>query len=371
MPLQASHVVDPLPAFVGSASAVLSSLLTVFVCVGCHEPAAETTSIEPASAVHSRSESDRPADDNAKLINQRLEFGVFWPPRRVRREPDVARTPLLLGEVSVFQTQEDRPRHALRLHVTLERPTKKSDRKRWNTRLAFPEHAWMAQVRIWDEDREWLWPNLPCLLRAHGKDRIERYGGIDPSKGVDNDFAAVFIRPIHHGVTDSGEDESQAKAPADSSVVESLVSAEWYELKPGRADRESVVHVARSNDFQILFKGGSDQAMKGSLGVWLIYADFLNAQMPENWPDDGEWAGGILAYFEVNWRRTNGEPPSVDIEQKTPPFGTGFDWEEWSTGDTPLSKRLILSIQPSGRVPDRKAIEEPSEPVTHDLNQTH
>ncbi len=45
-------------------------------------------------------------------------------------------------------------------------------------------------------------PRLPgkaCRSEAarrecHGKARFERYGGVDPGKGVDNDFAAVLIR---------------------------------------------------------------------------------------------------------------------------------------------------------------------------------
>ena len=52
----------------------------------------------------------------------------------------------------------------------------------------------MRYVRVWDKDNRWLWPNLPYLLRLHGTERVERYGGVDPGKGVDNDFAAVLMR---------------------------------------------------------------------------------------------------------------------------------------------------------------------------------
>ena len=32
-----------------------------------------------------------------------------------------------------------------------------------------------------------------------GKERVDRYGGVDPGKGIDNDFAAVLIRGSSSG----------------------------------------------------------------------------------------------------------------------------------------------------------------------------
>ena len=52
----------------------------------------------------------------------------------------------------------------------------------------------MHYVRVGDADRRWLWPNLPYVLRLHGIERVERYGGVDPGKGVDDDFAANFLK---------------------------------------------------------------------------------------------------------------------------------------------------------------------------------
>ena len=46
----------------------------------------------------------------------------------------------------------------------------------------FPQYDWMQYVRVWDADHRWLWPNLPYLLRLHGIERVERYGGIDPGE---------------------------------------------------------------------------------------------------------------------------------------------------------------------------------------------
>ena len=54
----------------------------------------------------------------------------------------------------------------------------------------------MKAVRVWDARNQWLWPNLAYLLKLSGLERVERYGGVDPEKGVDNDFSALLIRKI-------------------------------------------------------------------------------------------------------------------------------------------------------------------------------
>lgn len=136
-------------------------------------------------------------------VRSNKEFSVFWPPRDLGRTPGESDKPLLQGELSVFEIETDQT-GALRMHITLHRPHEESDRIRWNQDLAFPESSWMAKVRVWDRDHQWLWPNLPYLLRAHGVERVQRYGGVDPGKGVDNDFAAVLIRSL--------EDESSRTA---------------------------------------------------------------------------------------------------------------------------------------------------------------
>jgi hypothetical protein len=242
---------------------------------------------------------------------------------------------LLRGELSVFETVTDRSSHAFRLHVTLRRPDGEPDRIRWNEKLAFPEYSWMAQVRVWDRDGQWLWPNLPYLLRAHGEERVERYGGIDPGKGIDNDFAAVLIRPLEHEST--GADE-----PGPGPAAPPLVSAEWYPVDAESLDGSSIVHVARSDDFRVRVLPGGRTPESGKLALWLIYADFLGASVPRNWPQDGEWAGGILAYFEVSWQQTANGEFEFGIEQLVPPTGTGFAWWTWSTGSSALKKNLEL-----------------------------
>jgi hypothetical protein len=61
----------------------------------------------------------------------------------------------------------------------------------------------------------------------------------------------------------------------------------------------------------------------------LVYADFMGAKPPPNWPQTPEFAGGILAYFEVNWSRKPGGRWQVEARPVTPSRGTGFDWERW------------------------------------------
>jgi hypothetical protein len=231
----------------------------------------------------------------------------------------------------------------------------------------------MARVRVWDADRQWLWPNLPYLLRAHGEERVERYGGIDPGRGIDNDFAAVLIRPLEpesSAAAESGPATSPVQVAPTGSVrdgvnheskqrnnrrtfigcdLEPLVSAEWYPVDADSRDGKTVVHTARSDDFRVRTLPDSSQPQSGRLGVWLIYADFLLAPPPRNWPEKGEWDGGILAYFDVDWQRSSNGEFGFEIEHRVPPTDTGFDWGAWSTGSSALEKNLEL-IQPGGTV---------------------
>jgi len=273
------------------------------------------------------------SDTNAK-------FGVFWPPWNLDRSLSTSGQPLLQGELSVFETETGQS-NAFGMHVTLLRPHGEPDRIRWNKRLAFPEYSWMAEVRVWDRNEKWLWPNLPYLLRAHGEERVERYGGVDPVKGVDNDFAAVLIRPLEHKSSGTKEQEP-ARLPRP------LVSAEWHSVDAGTADRESVVHMARSDDFIVRLSPSGGQSESGRLGVWLIYADFLGEITSRNWPENAEWNGGILAYFEVSWQQSSDGEFEFDVEHLIPPTDTGFDWASWATGPPALEKSLELTY-PSER----------------------
>jgi hypothetical protein len=208
----------------------------------------------------------------------------------------------------------------IRLHVTLTRRSDEAARQRWNSRLAFPEYDWMRYLRVWDADHLWLWPNVPYLLRLHGTERVERYGGVDPGKGVDNDFAAVLIRKYDAAGTQESEDTRRAP----------LVSAEWHPLATNRVDKQSIVHTAQSDEFT-LHPSAAGEARSGWAGVWLIYADFMGAGLPEGWPKAPEYAGGILAYFEVRWDWKAESGFATNLRQLAPPRSTGFAWERWVT----------------------------------------
>ncbi|WP_146520399.1 hypothetical protein [Stieleria varia] len=185
-------------------------------------------------------------------------------------------------------------------------------------------------MRVWDAETKWQWPNLPYLLRYHGEERVERYGGIDPGKLVDNDFAAVLIRKFDA----DGHEESPA------SLNMPLVSAEWNGEMGTETDIHTVVHTATSETF-IVDVGGSDEHSRGMLKLWLIYADFLGSRPPSSWPKEPEWAGGILAYCEIGWEKLPRDSCRGTVRFKAPPTATGFDWKEWCNDvDSPGKSRL-------------------------------
>ncbi len=263
-------------------------------------------------------------------------FGIYWPPRNLASTSRLKSTrPLLDGNLSITNPPEHPNRFGI--HISLTRPQDDESRQRWNRTLAFPEYSWMAKVRVWDQDKKWLWPNLPFLLTAHGEEHVTRYGGIDPGKGIDNDFAAIFMRPL-------GRDSRPLKTPSESDSP-SLVSAQWQAADttaPG--DKTSIVHTAHSDDFFIDI-GDAGKLKSGKIGIWLIYADFLGSSVPRDWPQGKEYAGGILAYFEIDWTRKTDGTFEFQIEHLTPPSETGFDWESWSTGTSALKKRLLLNYE--------------------------
>lgn len=215
------------------------------------------------------------------------------------------------GTVSAQTTNLDVNACLAKIVVTLARPPEEAAREFWNKQLAFPEYAWMKEVRVWDARHQWLWPNLPYLLRLHGIERVERYGGVDPDKGVDNDFAAVLLRK------DSADEETEL---AETKQVP-LVSAEWHPVGVrGETDRKTVVHTVRSDEFTLHLRGD------GRIGVWLIYRDFLGAKPPKDWPKTPKYSGGILACFQADWMRGG----VIKFSQMTPPRATGFNWRWWA-----------------------------------------
>jgi hypothetical protein len=173
-------------------------------------------------------------------------------------------------------------------------------------------------VRVWDADHRWLWPNLPYLLRLPGIERVERYGGVDPVKGVDNDFAAVLIR----------EFDARGQVERQTTKESPLVSAEWHAADGPAANKSNTIHVAMSDEFSLNLRPLPER-QHGIARVWLVYADFMGARLPEAWPKTQEFAGGILAFFEVEWRAEAAGGCEVRFHQLAPRSSTGFNWERW------------------------------------------
>jgi hypothetical protein len=273
------------------------------------------------------------SDDTAPVSPQdspTVAFGIYWPPQDPALAGGAKTRALLTGRVTVRVQNEAASGCTASLRLTLTRPSDEPSRQFWNSRLAFPEYDWMSYVRVWDAEQRWLWPNLAYLLRLHGKERVERYGGVDPGKGVDNDFAAVLIRK--HDATGQGESDATKKEP--------LVSAEWHPIGATAVDKQTVVHEVESDEFT-LHLGKLGEEHHGRAGIWLIYADFLGARPPPAWPKEPEYAGGILAYFELRWTVKADGGHDLKIEQLTPQRSTRFDWERWTsrTRTSPDSKR--------------------------------
>jgi hypothetical protein len=276
-----------------------------------------------------------------KLDHATCDFGIYWPPVDAEVARPTAVKPLLNGILALDATKQASGAAEVRLVVTLTRPSTEADRERWNSVLAFADIPWMDQVRYWDAEEKWLWPNLPYLLRLPGQERVERYGGVDPGKGIDNDFAAVLIRKYDaRGAVESAETKD---AP--------LVSGEWHAVGATDTDLHSVVHVAQSDEFR-LHLGGDSGPARGQLRVWLIYADFLKAKPPQTWPTPGEWAGGILAYFEIDWEVSPELGCRGIVRHKRPPESTRFEWAKWvvHTPDSDESRaETRLSDLPTSR----------------------
>ena len=235
-------------------------------------------------------------------------FRVDWPPRSPTNNKRVRNAPFLNGTIFVSTEQRDQAEE-MNLRIELKRENSATGRERWNDQLAFPEFDWMSRVRVWDDDEQWLWPNLPFLLRAHGVERQQRYGGVDPGSGIDNDFAAVVVRAA-----------SMPSEPA-------LITAEWFAPPVGPVDKHTVIHSAVSDDLHAVIDSRDEQ--QGSFGVWLIYADFIGYRPPVSWPEEPGFDGGILAYFSIDWEWAKGKIEIVNVVNETPPSATGVNWGEW------------------------------------------
>ena len=258
------------------------------------------------------------------------EFDIHWPPIAPEADTTTTKPPLLRGDVSIRESFTTSQSPALEIALTIRRPSNEEEREFWNSQLAFSDVPWMGEVRVWDSEQKWQWPNLPYLLRRHGEERVERYGGIDPGKFVDNDFAAVLIRKF----------DAEGKVESQDTLSTPLVSAEWRGNGEPDADIHTLVHVATSDTF-VVHVGGSDEHAMGMLKLWLIYADFLGSRPPSSWPKEREWAGGILAYCEIVWGKMPGESCLGTVRFMTPSAATGFEWAKWSNDPSaPAQSRL-------------------------------
>ena len=108
-----------------------------------------------------------------------------------------------------------------------------------------------------------------------------------------------------------------------------LVSAEWHPVGATNVGKQTVVHVAQSDEFT-LHLGPTNPPPQGSASLWLIYADFMGGTVPGNWPKDPEYNGGIVAFFEFAWRPGSDGSPSLTLRQTAPARGSGFHWEGWT-----------------------------------------
>lgn len=248
-----------------------------------------------------------------------LAFDLHWPPQDPAAENLGNGVPLLRGRLCTRYREDEQRSWVLNVRIELERLATEEGRESWNTKLSFPDIDWMRYVRVWDAEHQWLWPNLSYLLRIHGQERFERYGGIDPGKGVDNDFAAVLIRKY----------DFSGQAEAEVTKSSPLVAAEWYPDGQTKTDKTSVVNKVRSDEFT-LHLGKPGAPTDGQARVWLIFADFLGAKPPASWPKKPEYAGGILAFFEVNWSFPQTNLCQIQMTQCIPRDSTGFNWERWA-----------------------------------------
>ena len=250
-----------------------------------------------------------------------LGFTIHWPLQAT--SAGTAKRPLLTGDVTARLTEEPSGQVTLKTALRLTRPPDEQHRAHWNATLAYPQYGWMESVRVWDKDRQWLWPNLPLLLRATGTQGADRYGGWDAGHHVDNDFAAVLIRAYD---ADGKESPATAEHP--------LVTGQWHPDVPDPDTAHgynSVVHAARSDEFTVPL-----QTQRGTLNVWLIYADFLRSPPPPNWPKESEFNGGTLKFFTLTWATHPQHGHTLTLQEAPPPEPTRFDWKRWHDRPTAL-----------------------------------
>lgn len=298
----------PSPAALAIAAALCC---TAGLASGCGQR--DSGQVTPGQAPGARAASRAPSD--------RRLFDVCFPPW--------GNDKYLRGELNVRAEGLGTPEVRLAIVLTLARPANEQSRLEWNRKTAYPQYKWMPAA--WDEKRQWVWPNLAWLFKVHGIDRVERYGGWDPGKEVDNDFGAVLVRKCG---ADGQEYPDTASVP--------LVSAEWYPVDATNAGPQTVSHIVRSDGFTIHPAAGALEApARGRIKVWFVYGDLFDqaSRRPDTWPLErtvanqpaqGVAGGGAFAFFRVDWAYSpQGRSLVWSIEQVSPPEPTGFDWARW------------------------------------------
>lgn len=106
------------------------------------------------------------------------------------------------------------------------------------------------------------------------------------------------------------------------------VSASGHPHEAESIDERSIMHQAATDHFSVPL---GKQRSGGKIQLWLVYPDVLGSRVRARPPKAPEWAGGILAYCEIEWQDADNDNLLGSIPQKRPTASTGFDWGTWST----------------------------------------
>ena len=289
--------------------------------------------------------------------------------RKWRQEFEIKhqRTKYMDGVLNVWTEELNSAKGKLGMKVTLTRPHDKNENKRgtketggnkefrefWNTRTRFPRLRKDDPLNIYgqtDRGDEWVWPNLPLLLNAHGgseevdpddRKRVKRspgrYGGWFPKTKTDDDFMAVVIRKYHN--YSSRQHKGTYTEHEDTVGQQAVISANWHGTDDGNP--YAVVHAAVSDAFHLHLTENAVNGKKPCFGrakIWVVYLDMEKDAL---YRDKGGRrlvegaAGGSVAYFEVNWKYPSGKHFDAYVQWVPPPSKnqdiglTGMNWAKW------------------------------------------
>lgn len=119
---------------------------------------------------------DATSQKEVLLPAAKADFFIFWPPQDASENTGSSVPPLLQGEVWVTGETDAEGSSVLRIRMHLIRPSGEAERQFWNSQLSYADLDWMNEVRVWDKDNLWIWPNLPFLLRRPGSGLAETPG---------------------------------------------------------------------------------------------------------------------------------------------------------------------------------------------------